>query len=896
MMKSTFSIEKGAGLPIRVASLIAITLLVMAISNSGNAQTLNWINNTNSSSYFDADWNWSPSAVPGPASRVVFGVAGTYDVWWDQVTANVVPTVSDLRVTQGRVRFRNVEPTSQWELRLNGSGAATPLQVSGSGTRLTLEGVRLRSQGPASITSGAELRVDGNHAMGARLVVDGTLSVNGILDARNGARMDVLGANLATSAFDSRADVFISGSGTLWNIQNDLTIGGNQDATLNLSGGARINSRHGIIASGLSSFSNAIVSGNGTQWVNSGNLTIGRDGDGFLWINGGLVSNVNGAIGDGIGTGRVDVIGSTSRWNNSGSLDVYGTMNIGSGGIVTSSSGKVARQFLSTTPTSVLIEGVGSRWSNAGNLTITDRLDIRSGGEVASFHATINTPSTTTSHAGQVAISGAGSRMTLTGALSIHGGTLDVSNGGSVTSGSTRLERERLAIQAKAVIAGSGSSMHTFGNLRVGEIWQGELEISGGAYVHNVSAFVASELESATVRVEGLGTHWNSLLDIQVGINGQVFISDQALVTVGRHVQVAFDGGLQLNGGVLSFGSMSEASLRRIHANSGLMLGAVTNFGMVDVATLAPLQQLTVDTSNVSLVNSGVLNGNSSHLGSGLVNTESGRVDVGTALVMNFMGNINQNRGLVENLGGRLGFGRALINESSGIIRGYGEFEAVEGWTNRGLMEFRTGTSDIYGDVLNESGRIHVIDNGLAVFYGDVVHNATEFFVESGSTVLFAGLLGGTGTITGEGSIQVAGELGPGNSAGTLEIAGDLWLLGSATTLIELGGLNTNEFDRLLINGDLNIAGSLQVSLIDGHLLGNNEQYLIASVGGNRNGFWNGFGEGALVGNFGGRDLFITYGANNGAGIALFTAVPEPSSLLLLAACFAKVVVTRRRR
>ena len=110
-----------------------------------------------------------------------------------------------------------------------------------------------------------------------------------------------------------------------------------------------------------------------------------------------------------------------------------------------------------------------------------------------------------------------------------------------------------------------------------------------------------------------------------------------------------------------------------------------------------------------------------------------------------------------------------------------------------------------------------------------------------------------------------------------------------------MGGTQLGQFDRLNIDQDLFLGGELTVSLIDGFQLGANQQFLIADVGGSRFGLFDGLDEGGLIGNFDGRDLFITYSAGgNGRGIALFTSVPEPNALCLLV--FANFALFFRRR
>ena len=115
---------------------------------------------------------------------------------------------------------------------------------------------------------------------------------------------------------------------------------------------------------------------------------------------------------------------------------------------------------------------------------------------------------------------------------------------------------------------------------------------------------------------------------------------------------------------------------------------------------------------------------------------------------------------------------------------------------------------------------------------------------------------------------------------------------------IELAGLATGEFDQLVVTGDLDLNGNLRVSLIDSHVLGLDQQYLIADVAGNLTGKFFGLeNEGDWVGSFGGFDLFITYQAGDGNDIALYTsAVPEPGGLGILFISSAVILVWRRRK
>lgn len=177
-----------------------------------------------------------------------------------------------------------------------------------------------------------------------------------------------------------------------------------------------------------------------------------------------------------------------------------------------------------------------------------------------------------------------------------------------------------------------------------------------------------------------------------------------------------------------------------------------------------------------------------------------------------------------------------------------------------------------------------------------LVMNGSELAVSAGFgnrvTVHSDGVLAGSGQING--NTEVFGSLAPGESAGHLSFQGDLLLNSLSSLSIDLGGLGPSQFDQITVFDDLFLEGLLNVNLIGGHSLGANESYLIADIGGTLTGQFSGLGEGGLVGNFGGVDLFISYTRGNGNDIALFTTVPEPCSFAFLFSA-TLVMLTRRR-
>lgn len=171
---------------------------------------------------------------------------------------------------------------------------------------------------------------------------------------------------------------------------------------------------------------------------------------------------------------------------------------------------------------------------------------------------------------------------------------------------------------------------------------------------------------------------------------------------------------------------------------------------------------------------------------------------------------------------------------------------------------------------------------------------ASQLTALQGMTVGANGKLSGSGIVVAE--VNVEGILSPGSSAGWLEFLGELNLQAASELEIGLGGLNNEDFDRLIVDGDLSLAGGLDVFFENGFSLGAHQQFVIVELTGGRTGEFAGLGQGSLVGTFGGFDLLISYFGGDGNDIMLFT-VPEPILAfegLMGLACLA--IRGRRRR
>ena len=330
----------------------------------------------------------------------------------------------------------------------------------------------------------------------------------------------------------------------------------------------------------------------------------------------------------------------------------------------------------------------------------------------------------------------------------------------------------------------------------------------------------------------------------------------------------------------------------------GGSLANLNNEGVVNVQGLIDNSGWIINYIGATLTNEtdGWIN-NDGHLNNdGSLISNSGLVNKGT-LINEGHGTLKNNSGLT-NTGTLTNYGVAVNNDTVDIYEGtltnYSTFFNHNDMTNYGTL-----ANDVYFEA---SGAL--INNGTLTNQpgGTLTNNGT--IDTTNGTFTNNGTLNGDGKIIGNHSDY--GVTSPGNSAGVMTIEGDYFKVDGSKE-IELGGLFDGggdnalaEFDRIDVTGNVELAGLLNVSLIDGFekRINRGQVFEFLRVGGTLSGQYEGLGEGALVGNFGGQDLFITYGGmGDGGGVALYTnAVPEPTTVLIWSMLAGLGVTVRRRR
>ena len=99
----------------------------------------------------------------------------------------------------------------------------------------------------------------------------------------------------------------------------------------------------------------------------------------------------------------------------------------------------------------------------------------------------------------------------------------------------------------------------------------------------------------------------------------------------------------------------------------------------------------------------------------------------------------------------------------------------------------------------------------------------------SGLLEVQGGTVAGQGTLNGH-LLMSSGTLAPGHDVGQLTIAGDLTLGGSAVLELDIGGLASEDFDFLSVDGTASLAGSLEVVLGNGYQPEPGTQFLVATA------------------------------------------------------------------
>jgi len=493
----------------------------------------------------------------------------------------------------------------------------------------------------------------------------------------------------------------------------------------------------------------------------SGNLHI--ENDGALTFRGGMFD------GDLEVEGRAVFTGVTTYLRDSIDLDAYSQMTLadgatGSGSVdireyasfnINSGSRYVGEVYFQSQEASLSVHGAGSTYIHGEEqFTINQANHLQVTGGGSLIADRLSMPS-----GGSVAVTGAGSRLSTNIEGSFNGVRLSVSD-------TAIAQVHNLSLDDGSSLRLSNGGIVTTNRFSMDD---SSASLNGGA---QLSTEQDARLEESTLYFWG----------------GVVSVGSELMIDSGSRVTVYEGGSLQAdeirNHGELNFkqgasltGKNSYSTLNNVEG--GVLRGSLsTRMGLSNQGTLL------IETGQSMRF----LNGNASAENGGVISINRGSMSVADQL---------GNQGVIRNDSGALEVGDSLDN-------------------NEGRLEF-FGDARFNGILLeNQSGGDILIYTGITSFFSDL-QNDGDIAIAEEATLRLYGDLTGSGDFHGTGTVEVLGDLLPGNSPGTLSFGGDLILSGSTNLVLEIGGTNPGDYDFLDIDGKFQAGGILAVSFINGY-------------------------------------------------------------------------------
>lgn len=219
-----------------------------------------------------------------------------------------------------------------------------------------------------------------------------------------------------------------------------------------------------------------------------------------------------------------------------------------------------------------------------------------------------------------------------------------------------------------------------------------------------------------------------------------------------------------------------------------------------------------------------------------VINRPTGRIQAPSAIVTLSSGYIyNEGTivGSVRLLGGRNSTELITGSSISGDLLAGADAESqlILGGSGSGrYSQAVRGSTQLGGSLFKQGSGTWVIDRDLTAGTSTSINGGT-LIVDSTLrspqvTVATGGTLSGSGTIVG--NLFTAGILNPGNSPGTLRVSGDFSQTSSGTFVTEIA--SRSSYDRLEVSGRASLDGRLRITLLDGFVPENGDQFEILTA------------------------------------------------------------------
>ncbi len=881
---------------------------------------------------------WDTNGSTAGAGTTPSGTWGADAFWSSDSTGNAV-TANPTTTFLDTLNFSaGTDATGAYMVTVNGNQNAKQLNIQEGIMTLSGGNVFLGTSGGINVSTGAEFF---NTTV---IETSGTSVFQGLGAFDNtGGTIRNNGGSLAINNTITGGDVTNVGAGT-------LTINGS------LTGGTLTNSATGIIDS--NNFGNPIISSTIFNPLGGQiNFRGGFTGQTMLRLGAATHTN-NGTINfNGVGGAERQLLTGDVTFNGTGSLTLAtsgrfegnaGTERLTNGvGHTINGVGILGNNLMAITNHGSIIASTGTMTidpnaagminsstgvmrANAGRTMTFQNGPLTNAGLIESL-GTVNLINATIDNAGGL-IRNSGGIMSISSAVTggavenVGAGTLTIS--GSLTGGT-------LTNSATGIIDSSSSNNPLISSTIFNPLG-GQINFRGGQTGQIMLQLgAATHTNNGTINFNSAGGGERQVLTGDVAFNGtgslSMNTSGRFEGTVGTE-QLTNGAGHTINGlGILGNNKMAITNHGSIIASTGTMTIDPNAAGMINSSTgvMRANASRTLTFQNGSLTNAGLIE-------------SLGTVNLDTATVDNTGGTLRANGGLIKLSGGSVTGGSIEVS-NSGTFNSQTASNSVESVTLfDGTISGSTGvlssaTFDVRNGIISgklggagemtktTSGTVtlsnaNTYSGGTVVSAGRlIVSNTTGSATGSGSVSIEDGAtLSGSGRIAGETILQTGATLAAGNSAGTLNFENGLAFISGANFEWELTG-NTDlgrgtNFDAVNVTGGnlylddgvtstlvFNAAGST-VDWSDAFWtvdhqwvvfenaempIFNTEIYTFSGLTVSMDSVGNELSNGSFSWVQDGNNLSLNYS---------FSAVPEPSALLLVGLGIAGVSARRRRR
>jgi T5SS/PEP-CTERM-associated repeat protein len=380
------------------------------------------------------------------------------------------------------------------------------------------------ASGQLTVGAGGQIDVDGLLDIGVRDTGIMLLQDGGIAYCDSAILGDIVGGTPPMVAAGN-GTVTLTGAGSAWTIHQNLIVGNRGPGALNILDGADVTANaqggHTSLADFPGISSTMLVSGAGSTFTTPGEMVLGYEGLGTVTVAAGGRINSGSVISD-FGAGVVNIDGAGSLWVNAGAFTPDGPITITNGGELRCGLGFVGNDTVS-------VSGAGSKWTVTGDLSVGSHngaqgvLSITNGAMLTTDECLIEGASAESS----VHIIGAGS----SGAASLlrvgaqGDGRLEVASGAHMTCGMVRVG-EGVGVEGVVTVFGP-ESMLDAGTMIVGDRGQALVQVGYGAHIDSTMIVGQNAGSLGQVAIVGAGSRWtgNAWIGFAGGGTGAVGVS-----------------------------------------------------------------------------------------------------------------------------------------------------------------------------------------------------------------------------------------------------------------------------------------------------------------------------------------------------------------------------------